>query len=183
VFPSFLPALNARITYPYLGEWRNGSRGSLKNFCLTRREGSSPSLPTNIPYYLIKEIKMNKLNLVGLVVALSLCACVVGTDSSETDESLTGPVNQEEMGGSREPDTSKGAGCLRTTMVSVTVENHTYWVTIPVACNLEPYIYMGDPGPDMGNPWTVTNPVPREKIIQAALPIIDKHLNKDIQVR
>lgn len=50
-------------------------------------------------------------------------------------------------------DHNTGYACGKVDYTPVYFEGHEYWVVIPIACNMHPDIFKGDPAPDMEGPW------------------------------
>jgi hypothetical protein len=104
------------------------------------------------------------------VLALMLaCACASGCmaevdPSAKTDKQSTGPDPSLAYPAT---GSSLGYDCnVPDNFVYLTVQGHSYWVRIPTACNSNPDIYKGDPGPDVGDPYDNKDPVSKEMIIQ-----------------
>lgn len=96
----------------------------------------------------------NFMKTLAIVLGACLClgACAANTDSSDSETNQ--PVDSSssgEYGWGHGGD--EGFGCDHVSYVHVVVNEHGYWVQIPTLCDPNPYIYKGDPGPDVGDPY------------------------------
>lgn len=104
--------------------------------------------------------------LVTLFACLSLVACVANTDTHESNGSSNPPSDNSINLPSDGPG-SAGYGCNVASYVHVTVDGHGYWVQVPTLCDPSPYIFKGDPGPDLGDPYDdKVGPVTNEEIME-----------------
>lgn len=104
--------------------------------------------------------------LVVLSACLSLTACAVNTDS-EPEETTVQNGNNGEYDGAWHQDEGP-IGCDRVSLIHVAIDGHDFWVQIPTLCDRRPYIFKGDPGPDIGDPYDDRyGPIPNEDILDS----------------
>jgi len=109
---------------------------------------------------------MTKLLLTVLAVGLSGCiASTPPIDSGDTSNNNDTSSDRiyEDKGG------SKGWDDCVPYLVKVVVDNTTWFVELPSLCDPVPYIFKGDPGPDMWERCSNPDPVWQDRVIQAAL--------------
>jgi hypothetical protein len=99
------------------------------------------------------KIKGLLLTMASVWTVISLSMAVSGcSDSAESIVPVNNDVPQHESPYSGEGVWSdkSGLGCDKVDYQMIVVDDHTYWVEVPMPCNPNPEIYKGDPGPDEG---------------------------------
>jgi hypothetical protein len=114
---------------------------------------------------------MTKLLLAVLAVGLS--GCLAPPSPIESGGAPTGDDATSDYiyyGDSRSKKLDQCAPYL----AKVVVDNSTWYVELPTLCDPNPYIFKGDPGPDMWKKYHGKDPVWQEKIVREALNAIEQ---------
>lgn len=104
--------------------------------------------------------------LIVMTACLSLTACAMDTENNANDDSPLPQNNGVYLAGNHQDDGP--VGCNQVSFLHVILQGHEYWIQSPTLCDDQPYIFNGDPGPDVGDPYEDKfGPVAKEDILGA----------------
>jgi|ERR1035437_1869122 hypothetical protein len=116
---------------------------------------------------------MKKLLVLGIVCLLTACGTADPNPSpSTTKHDRPTPMSDWNNGFNQD----KGPGlCDSFSVYSVVVGGHTYLVSVKSPCDATRYVFKGDPGPDMGQPWDSRDTVSKEDILSVVERLESEH--------
>lgn len=124
----------------------------------------------NTPH-LHRKTLMTKLLLTVLAVGLSGCIVsappIESSDTPSNNDTSSDHVYEGKHG-------PKGWNDCVPYIVKVVIDNTTWFVELPSLCDPIPYIFKGDPGPDMWERCNNPDPVWQDRVIQAALVVAER---------
>lgn len=110
-----------------------------------------------------------------LIMALPLAGCIIAQSSDEykhvADNDNTSFISDLRW----YPDNDGPGYHCDPYVYQIKMNNHLYLVSVPSSCDSRPYIYKGDPGPDMGEELKNIDPIVQNEIIE--MTIISYNLN------
>lgn len=111
---------------------------------------------------------MKKLSLLVLVTGLFLNGCLGSPEPIDQTIDNQNKNNDDFDYDNHYSNDGPGYRC-DPYLYKVKVKDMTYFVSLPSLCNTKPYIFKGDPGPDMGEKYEDLDPILQEEVIRAVM--------------